>query len=339
VCIGKNIIKQTFESYRKLRNTARYLIGNLADFVPEGENSNAVPYDELPSMDKWMLGKLSSVLREVDSALDEYQFSRATQELLRFASADLSNFYLDIAKDRLYISAIDDARRRSCQTVLYSCLDGFAKSIAPILPHMAEDIWQNLPYEAGTESVFQSGWPKELMSFPEHDADQWTFVTNLRDDVNKVLEVARNEKVIGASLDAAAYIYTSDEESLKILRALDGDKNLVTPPVKTNGVDELRTALMMSQIHIVDSAEAVSEACGETYTSSSSVSGCVVGVKKAEGNKCGRCWFYDDEVGQNDDLAHKDICQRCNEAIDSWEKHTGEKFEVVKPVEEPEPVA
>ncbi len=184
VCIGDNIIKQIFESYRKLRNTARYLVGNLADFVPAGQpNSSSVPYDELPSLDKWMLGRLSAVLKEVDEATDEYQYNRATQELLRFATADLSNFYLDVAKDRLYISAIDDFRRRSCQTVLHACLEGFTKAIAPILPHMAEDIWQNLPYTNESTSVFEGGWPSNLMEFPEYDTERWEFILNLRDDV------------------------------------------------------------------------------------------------------------------------------------------------------------
>ena len=249
VCIGKNIIKQTFESYRKLRNTARYMIGNLADFKPLGtDGSNAVPYDELPSMDKWMLGRLSSVLKEVDSAIDEYQFNRASQELLRFATTDLSNFYLDVAKDRLYISGINDFRRRSCQTVIHACLEGFAKSISPILPHMAEDIWQNLPYEKSSESVFEDGWPTDLMSYPEHDAKQWDLIRALRDDVNKMLELARTDKLVGASLDAAAFVFVSDEEIKNILTGLEGDKDLITPPVKTNGVDELRTALMLSQV-------------------------------------------------------------------------------------------
>ena len=249
VCIGKNIIKQTFESYRKLRNTARYLIGNLADFSPE---TNGVEYDDLPSMDKWMLGRLSAVLKEVDEATEEYQFNRAIQEVLRFATADLSNFYLDVAKDRLYISAIDDARRRSCQTVIYACLEGFAKAIAPILPHMAEDIWQNLDDDKkSTTSVFEGGWPEHLMNYEEYEADQWKLVRDLRDDVNKVLESARNDKLVGASLDACAYVYASDDKTREVLSKLDGDENLVSPPVKTNGVDELRTALMLSQVRIL----------------------------------------------------------------------------------------
>mmetsp|Transcript_7783 Transcript_7783/g.11199 ORF Transcript_7783/g.11199 Transcript_7783/m.11199 type:complete len:1048 (-) Transcript_7783:38-3181(-) len=338
VCIGSNIIKQTFESYRKLRNTARYMIGNLADFVPEGQpGSNAIPYDDLPSLDKWMLGRLAATLKEVDEATDDYQFSRATNDLLKFATADLSNFYLDVAKDRLYISSMNDVRRRSCQTVIHACLEGLAKAISPILPHMAEDIWQNLPYEKSTESVFEGGWPTHLASYDDHDSDMWQKVRDLRDDVNKVLEVARNDKLVGASLDAAAVVYAPDEATREILDKLDGDVSLISPSEKTNGVDDLRTTLMLSQVVLVDSAEEVAAACDEQYVSTSdTTSGCVVGVKKASGKKCARCWFYDEKIGTLD-LPHDDACQRCNDAIGSWEKETGSKFE--RPVVEEQPVA
>jgi isoleucyl-tRNA synthetase len=328
VSIGPNIMKQTFESYRKLRNTARYLIGNLADFTPEGrEGSNAVPYDGLPSLDKWMLGRLSATLREVDDAMNEFQFQRAIQELLRFASAEMSNFYLDVAKDRLYISAEDDFRRRSCQTVLHALLEGLAKAVGPILPHMAEDIWQNLPYEKSHDSVFEGGWPTSLMQYPECDAEQWELVRRVRDDVNKLLEVARGDKLVGASLDAAAYLYVADDDKRCILASLVGDEHLISPPIKTNGVDELRTALLLSQVHVVDSVDAVLGACEEKYTSKGETSsGCVVGVARAEGTKCGRCWFYDTDIGKDDDLPHSDVCQRCNDAISVWEGTTGQTF-------------
>jgi isoleucyl-tRNA synthetase len=339
VCIGDGIIKQTFESYRKLRNTARYLIGNLNDFVPAGqEGSTAIPYDELPSMDKWMLGRLSILLKTVEEAMDDFQFQKAIQEVLRFATADLSNFYLDVAKDRLYISAVDDARRRSCQTVIHACLEGFAKGIAPILPHMAEDIWQNLPYDTATDSVFEGGWPKELMTFPEHGAEEWDLVRNVRDDVNKMLEAARNDKLVGASLEASAFIYVPDAAKREFLEKLVGDDHLVTPPVKTNGVDELRTALMLSQIHLVDSESEISSECDDKYISSSdTASGCVVGVAKAIGQKCGRCWFYDDQVGKLG-LPYADVCQRCHEAIFSWEKQTGQSFAAPTETEAEQPV-
>lgn len=339
VCIGDNIIKQTFESYRKLRNTAKYLLGNLSDFIPAGQvGTNAIPYDELPSLDKWMLGRLSIVLNEVDTATDEFQFNPATQALLRFASSDLSNFYLDVAKDRLYISSIDDPRRRSCQTVLHAVLLGLAKSVAPILPHLAEDIWQNLPFETETESVFEGGWPEQLTQFGEYDEEKWAFIRNLRDDINKLLELARNNKLVGASLDAAAYVYAPDDIVSEMLAGLDGDRGLVYPPVKTNGVDDLRTVLMLSQVNLVDSEVAVAEACEEQYiTKTGTLSGCVIGVKKADGEKCARCWFYVEELGGDLGLEHSDVCQRCNHAIDSWESAKATKF--VKEPAQQQPVA
>ena len=336
VRVGANIIKQTFESYRKLRNTARYLIGNLADYDPK---TDAVAYEDLPSMDKWMLGTMSQSLNEVDDALSKYQFSRATNEVLRFATADLSNFYLDVAKDRLYISAVNDARRRSCQTVIHALLEGFAKSIAPILPHMAEDIWQNLPYKADDDnsSVFEGGISKELTSYPAFDTEKWSLVRDVRTDVNQVLELARQDKLVGASLDSAAYIYTSDENIRKVLDELDGDKSLISPSVKTNGVDELRTALMISQVNIVDSEDEVTSSCDDAYTAKGELSGCTIGVTKAEGTKCGRCWFYDKEVGTHTNHG-PDVCQRCDEAISSWEEVKETKF-TPPVVEEVAPVA
>lgn len=340
VCIGDNIIKQTFEMYRKFRNTARYMLGNLYDYVPEGrEGSNAIAYEDLPSLDRWMLGRLSVTLNTVNDAMDEFQFQRATQELLRFATADLSNFYLDVAKDRLYISGLDDPRRRSCQTVLHACLEGFAKAVASILPHLAEDIWQNLPYEKGESSVFEGGWPAHLMSFQEHNEDEWNLVRALRDDVNKMLEIARSDKILGASLDAAAFVYVEDLVKREILGKLVGDESLISPPVKTNGVDELRTVLMLSQVNLVEDAAAVSKSCEQKYISvTGTSSGAVVGVTKASGQKCGRCWFYDSKIGTLG-LPHADVCQRCHEAIFSWEKKTGETLNTSKEEEAKEPVA
>lgn len=145
--------------------------------------------------------------------------------------------------------------------------------------------------------------------------------------------------MVGASLDAAAYIYASDESTKKLLLKLDGDENIMQPPVKTNGVDELRTVLMLSQAIIVDSAEEVKNACDEAYIVENGTSGCTVGAKRTEGKKCERCWFHDKQVGQAD-LKYPDLCARCNDAISKWEKETGEEFSL--PIPEPaeaEPVS
>ena len=183
VCIGDGIIKQCFDSYRKLRNTARYLLGSLHDYDP---TSHAVPYDELPALDRYILGVLHQFTVEAKAAYDEYAFSRVFSLLQQFAVSDLSNFYLDIAKDRLYIAAADSARRRSCQTVMASVLSGFTAALAPIMPHMAEDIWQALPYDGGATSIFQSGWPSAGQPIDEGELAEWVKLRELRDVVNKV---------------------------------------------------------------------------------------------------------------------------------------------------------
>jgi isoleucyl-tRNA synthetase len=191
---------------------------------------------------------------------------------------------------------------------------------------MGEDIWQNLPYKASTSSVFEGGWPKHLMNFPLTDVKEWELILKVRDDVNKMLEVARADKVLGASLEGAAFLFFSDHEKKDILLKFVGDVDLIFPPVKTNGVDELRTALMLSEVHILEKESDIVETCDVKYVSSGPMlSGCVIGITKATGKKCERCWFYDSQVGKHG-LPHTDICQRCNIAIDVWEKHTGNKF-------------
>ena len=152
--------------------------------------------------------------------------------------------------------------------------------------------------------------------------------------MNKLLELARADKLVGASLDAAAYVYVKDDRIRAVLEKLVGDESLLSPPEKTNGVDELRTVLMLSQVNLVDSPEDLAAACDEKYISGAdTASGCVVGIIKASGTKCGRCWLYDAQIGKLG-LPHDDICQRCNDAITVWEKETGQTF--IRPeVEEP----
>jgi len=304
VCIGSNVMKQTFESYRRIRNVARYLLGNLFDFQQE----DRVPYADLPSLDKWILGRLSVLLRDVRSSYDEYQFNKAVNALLKFVTADLSNFYLDIAKDRLYISGTDDFRRRSCQTVLVDVLEGLTKCVAPLLPHMAEDIHSS----GGKErSVFEEVWPAHLEEFEGFGEDEWKRVREVREDVNKALEIARNDKAIGASLDARAVIYVDDDDhdTERILRGLMG-----IPVDSESEVDDLKYVLMLSQVEVVKGGgQDIGEGSGGYFLSKDAgVSGCAVRVDKAEGKKCERCWFFDETVGSDKE---NNLCKRCNEVI------------------------
>jgi len=307
VSIGPNILKQVFESYRKLRNTMRYLVGNLHDFTP---SAHAVADADLPDLDRWMLAQLAALRLEVDDAFRSYQFYRASQALLRFAISDLSNFYLDIAKDRLYISAPDDFRRRSCQTVLQRLTEEMARAVAPILPHLAEDVWQNLPYdkERSAESVFLSGWSAgdadaEAVAGQLAAVGPWDTVRLVRDDVNKALELARSEKRIGASLEAAVFIHAPNASVAEVLAALPRD-----------GVNDLRYIMLASQVQLVESPGAVEKASACVVAAAESDSGCTVGVAPAQGTKCERCWNFCDSVGADD--RHPTICHRCVDAVD-----------------------
>jgi isoleucyl-tRNA synthetase len=226
VPLGKNILKQMADVYRKIRNTARFLIGNLHDFDPA---KDAIAYQDLPELDRYMLHRMTEVFAEVKDAFETYQFFRFFQTVQNFCVVDLSNFYLDIAKDRLYISATDSYRRRSCQTVLAIALENLAKAIAPVLCHMAEDIWQNLPYSTPYKSVFQAGWVQveEEWKHPEM-SELWQKLRKVRGEVNQVMEEARKNKAIGSSLEAKVLLYVSDSVLREKLAEMNPGMNPAT---------------------------------------------------------------------------------------------------------------
>jgi isoleucyl-tRNA synthetase len=208
VLIGSTVLKQLSDASRKIRNTARFLLGNIHDFNPA---TDAVPYDELPELDRYMLHRMSEVLTEITESFDRYQFFKFFQTIQNFCIVDLSNFYLDIAKDRLYISTPTSFRRRSCQTVLAIILGNLTRAISPVLCHMAEDIWQYLPYQTPYKSVFESGWVKLDPQWSQPDlALTWDKIRDLRTDVNKVMEQARTDKSIGSSLEAKVLLQVED---------------------------------------------------------------------------------------------------------------------------------
>nr|WP_230968052.1 isoleucine--tRNA ligase [Nostoc sp. WHI] len=298
VRIGKNIIKQLNDVRGKIRNTARFLLGSLDDFDPE---KDAVPFEELPELDRYMLHRIGEVFKEVTEAFESFQFFRFFQTVQNFCVVDLSNFYLDVAKDRLYISATDAFRRRSCQTVLKIALDNLARAIAPVLCHTAEDIWQYLPYKTPYKSVFEAGWVHVEEKWRNPDlAEFWEALRQLSTDVNKVLEQARVEKLIGSSLEAKALIYIPHKQLGDAIKAFN--------PVKGNGIDELRYLLLTSQVELLDSAEGLQ---GLEYTAQTE--NWEIGVVKADGQKCDRCWNYSIHVGESTE--HPLICDRCVAAL------------------------
>ncbi len=300
--LGMRNVKQMSDVYRKIRNTARFLLGNLHDFDPA---KDSVPYDQLPELDRYMLHRMTEVFADVKAAFESYQFFQFFQTVQNFCVVDLSNFYLDIAKDRLYISSADSARRRSCQTVLAVAIESLAKAIAPVLSHMAEDIWQSLPYATEAESVFESGWVNIEESWQQPQlAERWEKLRTIRDEANTVLEKARSDKAIGSSLQAKLKLFVADEAIKSELAAMNPAESMATD---SNQVDELRYLFLVSQVELADSAEALQGAYSSEFENMA------IAVVDAEGEKCDRCWNYSTHVG--DSAEDPTICDRCVAAL------------------------
>jgi isoleucyl-tRNA synthetase len=333
VPLGPGIVKQLADVYRKVRNTARYLLGNLHDFDPrpQAEGGHAVPIAELPLLDRWMLQRTAALIDGVSADFDAYEFYRFFQALQNFCVVDLSNVYLDIAKDRLYVSAADSFRRRSCQTVLHLVVERLAGLIAPVLCHMAEDIWQNLPYPVAEASVFERGWPtvpaewrttfpnlnkslvneailksifdtdpqvisKELISGPMDE------IFGLRNLVNRQLQECRSRSMIGSSLEAQVLVRLQEGKvSLRLKEALDMLKASNHPEV-----DNLKDWLLVSSSSVTDG---LLPPRADLLIPESIELGIGIGIARAEGEKCERCWHYETDIGQH--AAHPTVCGRC----------------------------
>jgi isoleucyl-tRNA synthetase len=299
VLIGKTILKQLGDVRGKIRNTARFLLGNLHDFDPA---KDAVPYEELPELDRYMLHRITEVFADVTEAFETFQFFRFFQTVQNFCVVDLSNFYLDIAKDRLYISAPESPRRRSCQTVIWVALENLARAIAPVLSHLAEDIWQFLPYSTPYQSVFQAGWLRSDAEWHQPDlAAKWLAIRDIRTEVNKVLEQARTAKAIGSSLEAKLLLYVANDHLRQILQQLNS-------AFHCNHVDELRYLFLTSQVELLESADRLADV---KYAAQTDAIG--IGIVDADGHKCDRCWNYSTHVGESVD--HPLLCERCIPAI------------------------
>ncbi|XP_011090964.1 isoleucine--tRNA ligase, chloroplastic/mitochondrial [Sesamum indicum] len=311
VTIGPKVLRQMSDIYRKLRGTLRFLLGNLHDWKAD----YAVPYSELPVIDQYALFQLASVVKNIKESYDNYQFFKIFQIIQRFIVVDLSNFYLDVAKDRLYVGGTTSATRRSCQTVLAAHLLSIVRVIAPILPHLAEDVWQNLPFPFTAEDghkanfVFESRWPvlnEKHLSFPEEEVNFWVTILELRTEVNKVLEVARTMKLIGSSLEAKVYLHASDAGLVS---------RLVDMCSSENDADTLHRIFLTSQVEILPSLEIVNKddipCTGEYLVQNKNK--VWVGVSRASGLKCERCWNFSLQVGSYDD--HPLLCGRCHGVV------------------------
>jgi isoleucyl-tRNA synthetase len=308
VPLGPGIVKQLADGYRKVRNTARYLLGNLHDFDPRpaGEGGNAIAIADLPLLDRWMLQRTAALIDSVSADFANYEFYRFFQALQNFCVVDLSNVYLDIAKDRLYVSGADDFRRRSCQTVLALVVERLAGLIAPVLCHMAEDIWQNLPYPVAEASVFERGWPTTPADWRDGAlVEPMERILALRALVNRQLESCRKDGGLGASLEAQVQLELA-EGSEATATALDWLAGSAQP-----AVDNLADWLLVSALRLGDHAPAA-------VLSEASEAGITVRIARADGEKCARCWHYECDVADHQ-LARGvggRICGRCREVLE-----------------------
>ncbi|WP_243386756.1 isoleucine--tRNA ligase [Bacillus kexueae] len=287
VRVSDAILKQVAEVYRKIRNTYRFLLGNLFDFDPK---KDAVAFDQLREVDQYMLVKLNKLIEKVKKSYDEYEFAAIYHAVHNFCTIELSSFYLDFAKDVLYIEAADHKDRRAIQTVLYESLLALVKLMTPILPHTTEEVWSHIS-SVEEESVQLVDMP-EAVHFENAEVleQKWDAFMSLRDDVLKALEVARNEKVIGKSLTASVTLY-ANEKAKELLESVEED---------------------LKQLFIVSEF-----AMGGSYTeapeNAQTFDAVKIVVKQAEGKTCERCWVVTPEVGEDQD--HDTLCPRCAKIV------------------------
>ena len=289
---GKEIFRQLSEAYRKMRNTARFMLGNISDFDPA---KDMVDDDQLFEIDRWALEACNKLTATMRDAYEHYDFSRAYHALYNFCVIDMSNFYMDVIKDRLYTEKKDSAARRAAQTAMYIILDAMTRLVAPILAFTSDEIWQSMPHASDCDArhVVYNEMPKPTsekygIDVTEEFIVRWDRIHAIRDVVKKALENARAEKTIGASLDAKVTLFCTGE-LYAFLKSVE---------------DELATVFIVSQVEIVD---------GEGGTLSDDALGLSVQVDKAEGCKCMRCWTYSSTVGKNP--AYVDLCERCAKAL------------------------
>ena len=284
--ISDNILKQLSDAYRRIRNTSRFILGNLYDFNPVKDR---VAYESMMEIDKYALHRLHELIQKTRTAYDTYEFHIVYHALFNYCTLDLSAFYLDILKDRLYTSPPASLARRSAQTVMYMVLEAMARLMAPILSFTAEEIWQHLPADTQrSEHVHLASLPAGSDEWRNADlARKWQLVLDVRGEVTKALEEARNQKMIGHPLDAAVTLFAGDALYEALNPYADG----------------------LRSIFIVSQAELTQETPATDAYKSQEVAGLWIAVKPAAGDKCERCWIHDPSVGGGQ--AHPSLCRRC----------------------------
>ena len=280
--ISDEIIKQTADVYRKIRNTLRFMLGNVNDFNPE---TDAIAEADLLEVDRYILNRFREFTASTIKNYDNFDYLNIYQEVQNFINVELSNFYLDYGKDILYIEERSAHKRRSMQTVLYQIVVDMTKLLAPILAHTADEVWSYIPH-VQEESVHLTDMPK-VQDVDTELVEKWNTFMKLRDDVNRALEIARNEKVIGKSLEAKVTIGSNSEfNATEFLQ----------------GFEDLQQLFITSQAEVVDNIEG-----GASYAHGD------IKVEHADGEKCQRCWNYSEDLGSVGELT--DLCPRCQAVV------------------------
>ncbi len=284
--ISSEILERLVEAYRRIRNTGRYILGNLYDF---DYSKDSVPYVEMEEMDQWALHRLQEVIQRVRKAYDNYQFHMVYYTIYNFCTVDLSALYLDVSKDRLYTSKAKSKARKSAQSAMFIILDTLVRLLAPILTFTAEEIWASMPrYEGKADSVHLTRFPEVNPEYlNEGLKENWKTLISLRGEISRAIETARKNKVVGHPLDARVELYAPDK-----LRQFMAERR-----------EDLKALNIVSQVNILENDNL------EDAYESSEFEGLKIGVSKAAGAKCNRCWIYSETVGA--DTGHPTICGRC----------------------------
>lgn len=290
VAASPRIMKQMSEAYRKIRNTLRFLLSNLNDFDPAKDK---VSYRELQEIDRWALLKLSKVLERVLQGYENYEFHWVYHTIHNFCTVELSAIYLDIVKDRLYVEGKTSLLRRAAQTVLYEVLDSLVRLVAPVLTFTSEEIWSYIPGEKSAENVQLAEMPKvnpEWMN--EKLAEQWDQILELRTDVTKALEKARQDKLINHPLTAHVDLYPTEAQYAFLQQVPNLAEIFIVSDLTVHEPHEARPeGVQPAEVHV----------------------GLGILVQPAKGEKCERCWMFHEEVGK--DKEHPTICPRCSNVL------------------------
>jgi len=293
--VSDEILKRSADSYRRIRNTARFLLSNINGFEPE---TDLLPAEEMLSLDRWAVDRALTLQGELQQAYDEYSFLNVYQKVVHFCGVDLGGFYLDIIKDRQYTTQTNSLARRSCQTAMYHILEAMTRWIAPILSFTADEIWAVMPKPKGApraESVFLSSWYEQLVPVEKDGAlgsEFWAQIHAVKNAVNKRIEEERNAGKVKGSLGTEVNLYCDGAlfDSLQLLG------------------DELRFVLITSEANVLPSSD------GADQAKASELDGLSLTVKAAEHTKCDRCWHHREDVGRDD--KHPELCGRCIDNVD-----------------------